>query len=299
MATRKLRQMPEMPEGERHDLGAFVLSDAIEERWDQTLQATDDAPRVVMIAGVIGYPEWAEGTTAKMVARKLEELGSGDIVARINSPGGSFFEGQAIHNLLRQHDGKVTVEVLGVAASAASVIAMAGDEIVMPKTAWLMIHNVSGITAGDKRLHQKAIDVMAKFDEVSADLYAERSGKTYREIVQMMDAETFLGGADAVEQGFADRLMADGKVKDSGKKQQSMFANAKKLLETAGQKGGLSRSDVRGAIAQLRSTGTLRAADPATLRAGDVDLSGLSGAVDTLSQSIAGLQGIVNTFKRS
>jgi len=278
MAKRQLFPMADI-EAEAGELVQFHLRDEIESRWNSTLQADSEDDRTVSINGVIGYPEWAEGTTAKMVEQRLKALGQGDITVNINSPGGDFFHGQAMHNLLRAHDGKVTVQIIGVAASAASVVAMAGDEILIPKTGWLMIHNVWGITLGNRHDHQQAINAMVKMDAVSADLYAERSRKTFAAIQKMMDAETYFGGQEAVDEGFADRLMNDGKVKAGGKKQ-SVALNAKALIEQAAKAGGMSRSQFRATFAQI-GPGTPRAAVEGKPSAADA-LPGVRQAIENL-----------------
>lgn len=293
MAKRQLQALPEF-DAESADLVQFHLRDEVDSRWNFALQAEGD-DRTVSIQGVIGYPEWAEGTTAKMVEQRLKELGQGDITVNINSPGGDFFHGQAMHNLLRAHDGKVVVQIIGVAASAASVVAMAGDEILIPKTGWLMIHNVWGITLGNRHDHAQAIRAMEKMDAVSADLYAERSGKTFRAVQTLMDDETYFGGQEAVDAGFADRLMNDGKVKASGKKQ-AISANAKAMLEQAAKAGGMSRSQFRATIAQI-GPGTPRAAVEGKPRAADA-LPGVSQAISNATKASEAMPSAESLFKK-
>lgn len=292
MANRKLHAMPEL-DASRRDLIQFVESEQVARRFNGALQADDgDGDNVVNVLGVIGWPEWAGGIDAKTVQERLSEIGDGDVIVNINSPGGDFFEGQAIHNLLRMHPGQVEVRIIGVAASAASVIAMAGDKIVIPKTAWMMIHNVWSIAIGDKQVFRAIVDDLEKFDQVSADLYAERSKHPFREVVKMMDAETYLSGEEAVEKGFADSIMPADKVKTGAK--QSATVTARQLLLQASQKGGLSRGQSRAALAQLKS-GTPRAAANDTPRA--VDTSGLSAGFDNLKQALAGFGEVSFTAK--
>ncbi len=122
-------------------------------------------------------------------------------------PGGSVFDAVAIHNALKRHAGPVTVWVDGIAASAASYIAMAGDEIVMPENAFLMIHDPAGLvmgTAEDMRAMAEALDKV-KGSLVSG--YAAKSGRTTEEVSGLMSAETWFDASDAVAQGFADRLI--------------------------------------------------------------------------------------------
>jgi ATP-dependent Clp protease protease subunit len=149
----------------------------------------------------------AYGVSAKGFLAELGALPDGTPVdLRLNSPGGSVFDAVAIYNALKRHAGTVTVWIDGIAASAASYVAMAGDEIVMPENAFLMIHDPSGLamgTAGDMRAMAEALD------KIAGSLvrgYAAKSGKTDDEIAALMAAETWFDAADAVAAGFADRL---------------------------------------------------------------------------------------------
>lgn len=150
----------------------------------------------------------AYGVSAKGFLAELGALPEGTPVdLRLNSPGGSVFDAVAIHNALKRHEGTVTVWIDGIAASAASYIAMAGDEIVMPENAFLMIHDPSGLvmgTAEDMRAMAEALDKV-KGSLVSG--YAAKSGRTPEEVSALMAAETWFDAGDAVAQGFADRLI--------------------------------------------------------------------------------------------
>jgi ATP-dependent Clp protease protease subunit len=150
----------------------------------------------------------AYGVSAKGFLAELGALPEGmPVDLRLNSPGGSVFDAVAIHNALKRHEGPVTVWIDGIAASAASYIAMAGDEIVMPENAFLMIHDPAGLvmgTADDMRAMAEALDKV-KGSLVSG--YAEKSGRTPEEVSALMGAETWFDAADAVAQGFADRLI--------------------------------------------------------------------------------------------
>ncbi|UPH70210.1 Clp protease ClpP [Abyssibius alkaniclasticus] len=149
----------------------------------------------------------AFGVSAKGFLAELGSLPDGTPVdLRLNSPGGSVFDAVAIYNALKRHAGTVTVWIDGIAASAASYVAMAGDEIVMPENAFLMIHDPSGLamgTAGDMRAMAEALD------KIAGSLvrgYAAKSGKPDDEIAALMAAETWFDAGDAVAAGFADRL---------------------------------------------------------------------------------------------
>lgn len=150
----------------------------------------------------------AYGVSAKGFLAELGALPEGTPVdLRLNSPGGSVFDAVAIHNALKRHEGTVTVWIDGIAASAASYIAMAGDEIVMPANAFLMIHDPAGLvmgTAEDMRAMAEALDKV-KGSLVSG--YAAKSGRTPEEVSALMASETWFDAGDAVAQGFADRLV--------------------------------------------------------------------------------------------
>ena len=149
----------------------------------------------------------AYGVSAKSF---LDELGAlpddGPLTLRLNSPGGSVFDAVAIYNALKRHAGPVSVWIDGIAASAASYIAMAGDEVVMPENAFLMIHDPSGLvmgTADDMRAMAEALDKI-KGSLVAG--YVAKSGGAEDDIAALMAKETWLDAAEAVELGFADRL---------------------------------------------------------------------------------------------
>jgi ATP-dependent protease ClpP protease subunit len=149
----------------------------------------------------------AYGVSAKDFIAELGALPAATpIELRLNSPGGSVFDAVAIYNALKRHDGTVTVTIDGIAASAASYVAMAGDAVVMPENAFLMIHDPSGLvmgTAADMRAMAEALD------KIGASLvrgYAAKSGKPGEEIAALMAAETWFDAAEALAAGFADRL---------------------------------------------------------------------------------------------
>ena len=160
-------------------------------------------------AEVLIYDEiGAYGVSAKGFLAELGALPDGvPIDLRLNSPGGSVFDAVAIFNALTRHTGTITVWIDGIAASAASYVAMAGDEIVMPENAFLMIHDPSGIvmgTAADMR------DMAATMDKIAGSMvrgYAARSGKSEEEIASLMAAETWFDAKDALDAGLATRMV--------------------------------------------------------------------------------------------
>ena len=156
---------------------------------------------------VIYHEIGAFGIPAKAFLDELKALGPvADLTVRINSPGGSVFDGIAIYNALQRHDAGITVWIDGIAASIASMIAMAGDEVVMPENAMLVLHDPSGLVAGtaaDMRAMAEALDRM-KAGMVAA--YRDKSGRDDAEIEALMQAETWLSAQEAVDLGLADRI---------------------------------------------------------------------------------------------
>src|SRR5690606_10410580 len=159
----------------------------------------------ISIFDVIGEDGWTGGgVTAKRISAALRSIGNRDVIVRINSPGGDMFEGIAIYNLLRTHPAKVTVEVLGWAASAASIIAMAGDEIRMGLGTFIMVHKPWGMVVGTDDDFLDAADLFKTFTAALVDIYEARTGMKRSEIEALVAAETFMGPSEAVANGFAD-----------------------------------------------------------------------------------------------
>jgi ATP-dependent protease ClpP protease subunit len=184
------------------------------ERWNGGIKAAKPDENSISVFDVIGSDYWGDGVTASRIAGALRSMNGADVTVNINSPGGDMFEGLAIYNLLREYEGKVTVKVLGLAASAASIIAMAGDDIQIGRGAFLMIHNCWVYAMGNRHdLEQIAAD-MAPFDKAMGDIYTYRSGMNADEVAKMMDSETYIGGSDAVDKGFADRLLSADEISD-------------------------------------------------------------------------------------
>lgn len=175
------------------------------------LEASGDGVRLD-IYDVIGDGFFG-GVSAKSVAKALEPHAKAKSIAvHINSPGGSAFDGITIYNLLHQHKANVTVYVDGLAASAASIIAMAGDSIVMAENAMMMIHNASGITMGNADDHRKMADTLDTIDTQIVATYTSRTGLDADEVATMMDGEKWLTANEAVELGFATDIAEAKKV---------------------------------------------------------------------------------------
>lgn len=158
----------------------------------------------LILYGSVGDFGYADFFTPRLVREALAEM-SGPLTVRLNSGGGIATDGQSIYAALNEYDGEVTIMIEGVAASAASLIAMAGDAIVMSTGAMMMIHDPSGITLGTQDDHRKQADVLGKMADNYADIYARRSGQDIEAVRALMREETWFTADEAVAAGFADR----------------------------------------------------------------------------------------------
>lgn len=256
----KRRTMPQARQIERPNGLQWEVSPQALERWTPGLMAAEKSDNTISILDPIGQDPWTgEGVTAKRISAALRAIGAdNNVVVNLNSPGGDLFEGMTIYNLLREHKGSVTVKVLGVAASAASIIAMAGDEILIARAAFLMIHDTWVVAVGNRNDLRDIADTLEPFDAAMADIYAARTGLDAKKVGKMMDAETWIGGAAAVEQGFADALLPADEVKDDPKARTDTVAAH--LLDLALAKAGLPRSERRSLLKDFKA-GTPSAAD--------------------------------------
>lgn len=231
--------------GIKYDLSPKAL-----ENWNTAIKAAE-SDNTISVFDVIGQDYWTgEGVTAKRIAGALRSIGEDKpVTVNINSPGGDMFEGLAIYNLLREHKGDVTVKVLGLAASAASVIAMAGDTIQVARAGFLMIHNAWILVAGNRHDMREYADYLEPFDRSMADLYAARTGIEFKAMQKIMDAESWIGGSDAVEQGFADSLLPSDEVQIDD----SSDARAAVKLDIALAKAGMPRSERKKLLAEYKA----------------------------------------------
>lgn len=252
----------------RSDMRTALSPQALD-RWAPGVRAAGDAANEIAIFDVIGVDFWTgDGVTAKRVAAQLKAIGDAAVTVNINSPGGDFFEGLAIYNLLREHPGDVSVNVLGMAASAASVIAMAGDTVRIARAGFLMIHNTWVIAAGDQHALREVADWLIPFDQASAELYAARSGQKVADVQAMLDRETWLKGEEAVAKGFADDLLASDAVDSVSVDAAARSTPAAHKLNEILAKAGVPRSERRQLIMALKgdtqnavAAGTQNAAD--------------------------------------
>ena len=230
-------------------------------RYDPNLKsAGDDQPGTIGLYGVIGKSLDGTGWTASKMAGVLRNIGARDVVLNINSPGGDVFEGLAMYNLLRDHPGEVTARIIGVAASAGSFVAMAADRIEIAKAASMMIHNTQSIAIGDRNAMRETADWMEQFDALLAEIYADRTGKPARAIAKLLDAETWLMGSAAVDQGFADAIAAVDVTSE-----QPAIGNKVRDAESKLRACGLSRSEAQSMIADVKAA-LSDSAPPVSLR---------------------------------
>lgn len=220
------------------------ISDGILAKWDKTIMAEKkDESSSIDVFDVIGSDFFGEGFTAKRMSAALRSIGEDkDVTVNINSPGGDVFEAATIYNLLAQHKGTVTVNILGLAASAASVIAMAGDKINISKIGFLMIHNAWSIAMGNKTDFRTAADWLEQMDKSILAAYASRASIDESKISKMMDKETWIGADDAIEYGFADDMIETKKAPEQESEKQTK-AQARRTMEMALAHEGFSRKE--------------------------------------------------------
>jgi ATP-dependent protease ClpP protease subunit len=154
-----------------------------------------------------------EATSPQKVNVALSQLVGENIDVEINSPGGDVFSGSEIYTAIKAYQGKAAVQIVGIAASAASVIAMAGDVVQISPTAQIMIHNVSSNASGDYRDMQQAANVLGNLNKSIANAYALKTGLQQDDLLALMNQETWLNAQQAVEKGFADEVMFDSENK--------------------------------------------------------------------------------------
>ena len=150
---------------------------------------------------------WGDEVTPKMFMSELAEFSGKDITVWINSPGGDVVAGSQIYTALKEHKGQVTVKIDGIAASAASVIAMAGDFVYMSPTSLLMIHDPMTIAIGNENDMEQAIAVLRECKESIINAYALKTGISRAKISRLMSDETWMNARKAVELGFADKIL--------------------------------------------------------------------------------------------
>lgn len=195
-------------------------------RWQSKL-ITNEAgekiqERTLFLNGTISETSWYDDDITPQLFKDELMSGSGDITVWINSPGGDCVAAAQIYNMLMDYKGNVTVKIDGIAASAASVIAMAGTRVLVSPVSMLMIHNPATVAMGDTAEMQKAIDMLSEVKESIINAYEIKTGMSRAKISHLMDAETWMDAHSAVELGFADEIMQRAVTEDIEPPQVSM-----------------------------------------------------------------------------
>lgn len=203
--------------------------------------------KVIAISGIIGWD-----FSANDIRIALGEADGDEIEVQVSSPGGLVFDGLEIYNLIKNYKGRKTTRLTGLAASMASYIVLAADRVLAEENAVYMIHNAKGLAFGDYKAMRKTASVLDGFSRILAVAYSRKSGKSENEIRAMMDAETFLFGQEAVDEGFVDEI-----VRVPGSEADKKSAVAQALIEIERCKKILAevetRDDVSKAAALLGS----------------------------------------------
>lgn len=168
---------------------------------------TQSQERILFLNGTIAEESWFDDEVTPALFKDELNSGEGDITVWINSPGGDCIAAAQIYNMLMDYKGNVTVKIDGIAASAASVIAMAGNKVIVSPVSMIMIHNPATIAAGDTAEMQKAIAMLDEVKESIINAYEIKTGLSRAKLSHLMDAETWMDANSAIELGFADEIM--------------------------------------------------------------------------------------------
>ncbi len=188
--------------------------------------------RTLFLNGTIAEESWFDDEVSPSIFKDELESGTGDITVWINSPGGDCIAAAQIYNMLVSYKGKVKVYIDGLAASAASVIAMAGDEVLMSPVSMLMIHNPATMAFGDHEDMKKAIEMLDEVKESIINAYEIKSGLSRDKLSRLMDNETWMNANKAIELGFVDGIIEkEDKGKDEAKLSALLFSS--KLVDKA------------------------------------------------------------------
>lgn len=264
-----------LPIPARRGVNAYTPTPVFE-RWGEDaagVRALVGGDNVITMFETIGEDHWTGGgITAKKIAAQLRAIG-GPVEVQINSPGGDMFEGIAIYNVLREHPHPVTVKVMGMAASAASIIAMAGDHVEIGAASFLMIHNCWVASFGNRNDLRALAEWLEPFDAAMADVYVQRTGLDAKAVAKMLDDETWMSGSQAIASGFAHALLpADQTIIDDSARSEDRRVNELRGMERTLIAAGLSREDARERVDAIRGK---RDAAPETAERDAGDLTAL------------------------
>lgn len=215
----------------------------------------DGASPEVLIYDEIGIGWFGGGVAPENLIDEIKGLNMKDgetLTVRINSPGGNLFDGNTIYNYLRSIKQEIRVRVDGMAASAASIIAMAGDTVEMPENSFLMIHNPMWLVAGDSRDFRKAADDLDVMRDGAIKTYQSKTSMVYDELKQMLDDETWLSADRSVELGFADEVIDPVKAAALAKFDLGMFGHVPDELNTIRSSIRVKNADLMNKIKERR-----------------------------------------------
>lgn len=279
--------LPLAPSARRNNVHSEISARALA-RWNPSIQAAASETATISILDAIGYDYWTgEGVTAKRIEAALRSIGEDtpvDVV--INSPGGDMFEGLAIYNLFREHKAPVNMKVIGVAASAASVIAMAGDTVEIARAGFFMIHNSWVLAAGNRHDLREVSDWLEPFDDVMADIYAVRTGLDKKAVSKLMDSESWIGGQSAVDDGFADSLLTSDDIEQ---REGAKALSSVRRIEGALRASGMPKSEAMALISDFKSA----LGDPVGSGTGDPTERGLSAALQETAALAESLKNLI------
>lgn len=233
--------------------------------WNWLRNDADGESELYLDGAIASETWWGDEVTPAAFQAELKQH-TGDVTVWINSPGGDVFAAAQIYTMLRNHPGKITVKIYGIAASAASVVAMAGDTTLISPVGMLMIHNPSTMAAGEKKDMEQAIAVLEEVKESILNAYTAKTGLSRNRLAKMMDAETWLNANEAMRLGFVDGILfaeddLDKKPEEEpdepdepGKKEPPAQAYSRKqTVQAFLAKLGQSKSDKTVDAAQLRA----------------------------------------------
>jgi ATP-dependent Clp protease, protease subunit len=200
--------------------------------WKWKDQAGGGAgPRELTLDGTIAEQSWFDDDVTPRMFKDELLAGEGDVVLWLNSPGGDCIAASRIYTMLRDYKGKVTVKIDGMAASAASVIAMAGSEVLMAPTAMMMVHNPMTMAFGDHSDMQRAIELLSEVKESIINAYELKTGQSRARLSHLMESETWMNANKAIELGFADGMLEERKSEQASDAYEFSGKTADKALE--------------------------------------------------------------------
>ena len=180
-------------------------------KWKNQAGEEPDAERVLELYGTISDESWLDDDITPAMFRDELFSGTGPVTIWVNSPGGDCVAASQIYTMLMDYKNDVTVKIDGIAASAASVIAMAGTKVLMSPTSTMMIHNPATIAFGDHTDMSKAIDMLSEVKESIINAYEIKTSLPRKQLAKMMDETTWMNAKKAIELGFADEMLTDEK----------------------------------------------------------------------------------------